>query len=462
MPKNLIEDIVSKKKTIRQVAVTNRRKIEKSVLVEEKKENPIQEEKNCENETNFEDAYEEARSRINRDYFKNSKENFNPRVIIWGIAVFCFLILIFTVFSSLSSATVTIHPKVVAVNLDDVYTLSKNPVAGELGFETLTVEKNITRDITATEEVKVEQKAEGTIIVYNNYSTAPQRLIKNTRFTGNNNLIYRIPDMIVVPGKKTVGGKTIPGSVETRVIADQPGESYNLTMSSLTGDFKIPGFMGSPRYQTFYGRLNTDITGGMVGMTKKITPEVEKKAVEDMQAELKKNILSEVTASKPETHIMLQGGLFWSFASTTSSSSKLDTKVTISQKATLNAILLNSQKLARYVAERKIDSYNNKLVNLAWDDKNSLSMEVKTDSLKSKPWDSESLPVHFSGDIKIVWQLDTKKIAEAVAGLSKNAILAKITPIIDATKVDISIRPAFWNNTLPSSPSKIHIETSID
>ncbi|MEI6420538.1 MAG: hypothetical protein WCO30_02785, partial [bacterium] len=114
-----------------------------------------------------------------------------------------------------------------------------------------------------------------------------------------------------------------------------------------------------------------------------------------------------------------------------------------------------------YIAERKIDSFNNKPVNLLWNN-DDLSMEVNTASLKTHPWLAENLSIHLKGAVKIAWLVDTKKLAEAVAGLTKNQVLAKISPLVDAVKVDISIRPAFWNNTLPSKASKIKVETIVD
>ena len=85
-------------------------------------------------------------------------------------------------------------------------------------------------------------------------------------------MIYKIPESITVPGKKTVGGKSIPGSVETLIFADEPGEKYNLKISELKGDFKVAGFKGDKKYDFFYGRAKTDIDGGSSGVIKKFPP----------------------------------------------------------------------------------------------------------------------------------------------------------------------------------------------
>jgi len=48
------------------------------------------------------------------------------------------------------------------------------------------------------------------------------------------------------------------------VIADQPGESYNIGPTKFT----IPGFQGTPRYEKFYGESLKAMTGGYIGQTK--------------------------------------------------------------------------------------------------------------------------------------------------------------------------------------------------
>ena len=84
-----------------------------------------------------------------------------------------------------------------------------------------------------------DERATGVIVVYNAYSAAPQRLIKNTRFATEDGKIFRAKDSIVVPGTTIENGKIIPGSVEAIVVADEPGEAYN---------FQTPEFRSGLHY----------------------------------------------------------------------------------------------------------------------------------------------------------------------------------------------------------------------
>jgi len=57
-------------------------------------------------------------------------------------------------------------------------------------------------------------------------------------------------------------GKTVPGSIEVTVYADEPLSKYNIGLT----DFTVPGFKGAPQFETFYARSKTPMTGGFTGM----------------------------------------------------------------------------------------------------------------------------------------------------------------------------------------------------
>jgi len=121
-------------------------------------------------------------------------------------------------------------------------------------FKTEIVERG---EGTSTNVEAFSRRASGTIVVYNNYSSEPQVLVKNTRFQTPKGLIFRAVNRVVVPGKKA----DKPGSVDVEVTADEPGEKYNVGKS----DFKIPGFSGTPKYDKFYARSRDDASGDIKG-----------------------------------------------------------------------------------------------------------------------------------------------------------------------------------------------------
>lgn len=101
-------------------------------------------------------------------------------------------------------------------------------------------------------------KARGNIIISNAYGPEPQQLIATTRFETEDGKVYRLTKGVIVPGVSDVNGKKEPGIIEAEVVADEPGESYNIGASS----FFIPGFKGNPKYEKIKGKSKDPMVGG--------------------------------------------------------------------------------------------------------------------------------------------------------------------------------------------------------
>ena len=150
-------------------------------------------------------------------------------LIIGGVLV---IIIVFFVLSAVfAGATVTVTPREAEISVDGTFTARTEPEIGELAFDVISVEKEVSREVNPTGEELIERPASGNIVVFNDFSEKEQRLINNTRFETPEGLIYRIPESIVVPGQYEKDGETLPGSIEVTVYADSPGEEYNIPLS---------------------------------------------------------------------------------------------------------------------------------------------------------------------------------------------------------------------------------------
>ena len=179
------------------------------------------------------------------------------KMALWLSAGISIAVLAFVFSWAFTGATVTVTPKSVAITLADDFEAAI--AGGTLSFVSAPFQKSGEEVVPALEQKRVSERATGTIVVYNNFSASPQRLIKNTRFESPQGRIYRIDRSIVVPGRKKEGDRVIPGSVEAVVFADSPGAAFN---SSLT-DFTVPGFKNDPaRYAAFYARSKTPLPPG--------------------------------------------------------------------------------------------------------------------------------------------------------------------------------------------------------
>jgi len=118
-----------------------------------------------------------------------------------------------------------------------------------------------------------ESKANGKIKIFNNYHLS-QTLTVNTRFQApseENVLYFRSTKAVTVPAK---------GTLDIDVVADRPGEEYNIEPAT----FSIPGLVGLPQYSSIYGKSFSPMIGGFKG-------EIWKVEKEDLESA--KNILAE-------------------------------------------------------------------------------------------------------------------------------------------------------------------------
>jgi len=159
-------------------------------------------------------------------------------------------------------------------------------------LEQITKEKS--GEFEATGNQTGAGKATGRVVIFNEFSSEDQPLVVTTRLETEDGKIFRIAKGIVVPGFTRVGEETKPGAIEVEVMADKPGEEYNIEPAS----FKIPGFKGGPKYDKFHAESPKPMQGGQIGETAsvssqdladakaKLAAEARKEALEDLKGRL--------------------------------------------------------------------------------------------------------------------------------------------------------------------------------
>lgn len=139
------------------------------------------------------------------------------------------------------------------------------------------------------------QKAKGAIFIYNEYNSSPQQLVATTRLLAKNGKLFRLVKGITVPGMSEVNGEKKPGVIEAEIIADEPGEDFNVEPT----EFSIPGFEGGPKYDKFYGKSTKKMTGGgSKGEAIKSVSEADiEKAKKETLENLEKQILEKIKST---------------------------------------------------------------------------------------------------------------------------------------------------------------------
>lgn len=143
------------------------------------------------------------------------------------------------------------------------------PQTEKLNFQTdfkiengkfLEIEQTISQQFPATEKFLKETRAEGVIRLYNNHSTTPFPLIKDTRFVSADKKLFRTPIAVIIPGKRHEAGRWVPGTIDIRVKADRPGEDFNIGPTT----FSIPGLQGTAAFFNIIAKSAQPMTGGVI------------------------------------------------------------------------------------------------------------------------------------------------------------------------------------------------------
>jgi len=370
---------------------------------------------------------------------------------LWIVALV--IVAVFALSFSLlfSGSKVMVTPKQRDVLIDGTFQTSLE-TAGTLGYELMSIERVLSRTIPATGEEEAEERATGQIIIYNDFDSNEQRLITNTRFESPDGLVYRINEPVVVPGQQEVGGKTVPGSIEVTVYADEPGEAYNIGLT----DFDIPGFRGGPRFEKFYARSRTPMTGGFVGARLTVEESAVEEARVELREELESTLLSEGATQVPVDFHLFDDATFIRFESLPNIDK--DGEAEVREKAILYGVLFNKEELAKFVAQNTVAGFEEAALEIT--DFSTLAFSViEKDAVR--PWEDGTVSFMLTGTAHLVWIFDEVRFKEDLAGRAKDALPTILSGYTSIEQARIVLRP-FWKRSLPKNPDKITIERIIN
>lgn len=403
-------------------------------------------------------VHENRVDRTFEDFDPNARRGGKMKYVYYAVGLILGIVLISFLFSIFfGGAEVTVHPKEDSLTVSgQFHAVASNPKQGELQYDLMTLESLLTKTVPATGSEQAEVKASGQIIIYNDFNTSPQRLIRNTRFETPEGLIYRIDKSVVVPGQTTEGGKTVPGSIEVTVYADEPGDSYNIGLT----DFTIPGFKGAPQFEHFYAQSKTPMTGGFEGERLVVEDSVLQSEREKLHQDLKDELMSQVPDQLPDGFASFDSGIFIVYSSETPAEKGNDLE--IREKAVLYDVLFNEDDLAKYLAVNTLASFDGSQ-NVSFKDGADLKLTPlpPADDEPIEPWKTGEFNFNMSGNADIVWQFDQDKLKEDLVGRNKEAIHTILSGYPSIDEAEVVIRP-FWKGTFPEDTKdiKINIVTS--
>ncbi len=390
---------------------------------------------------------------------KHHKKNFNlGKKWIWFCIPILLIAVLFLVMQFLVSASVTVTPKKTILQIDSKLTalFDATTTPDALTYQIITLSAKESEISTSTGTVASKPtKASGQITIFNNYSSASQTLVKNTRFQTPDGLIYRIQNTINVPGTHVVNGKSVPGSLSVTVFADQTGSKYNIDLV----DFTIPGFANDAnRFAKIFARSKTAMIGGADENSFGVSPSDRQIAQDKMEARLKQQLLRQVQAQKTVNSVIFDSASKISFTHLADSAGSDAQHVVLNEQGTISSVVFDKKAVSKILAGNSLDLVGARAGNSA-EIRGLESLHFISTASSTSTWPTKTITFTLSGPIDLVGVVDTNKFAQDIKGISKSDLQNVVVNFPTIDNVKVSLKP-FWKTSLPLEASKIKIEVA--
>ncbi len=392
-------------------------------------------------------------SKQREESFKQEKKNisFPKKKAVFLLFIFIFLGVFIHI--TFSKAEIRIWPETELLSFEDEITVnskatkpdfSENTIPGK----TIEEEKEISQQFPATGSVS--KKAKGIIQVYNAYSTSSQVLVATTRFVSASGKLFRTPKKVTIPGGHYEKGKLVLGQIDIEVIADQPGEDYNIEPTT----FSIPGFAGTAKFTFFYAKSFSNMTGG--GTVAQVTEKDLERAEKVLLDSLEKAGNDSLLMKAGEGFILLDKALKQESQESSSSveagreAENFNYKVKIKSKV----LVFKEQDLK--------DFAKNYISSQIEEDKKLHTESIET-NYSAKKIDLESgkinLFLEFSGDIYS--DIDVLSLKRALSNKLFDEAKILLENQLGITSFQIELYP-FWLKRVPDNIDKISVDLIVD
>ncbi|MDE2038097.1 MAG: hypothetical protein KGI69_02635 [Patescibacteria group bacterium] len=356
-------------------------------------------------------------------------------------------------------ASFSIAPVTIPVSADATIVASSTTTPGYMAYRLLTASGSASTTAPATDGTPVSTKASGTIVIYNAYSAAAQRLIAGTRLANDSGLIYRITSSVVVPGYSSSKGATVPGSVSVGIVADQPGASYDISSSDPISDFRIVAWKGTPRYTAFYGRLRTSVTGGLVGAKKTVSAAALASTTAGLSAEISADLTAKLESLVPPGYLLYNGGIIARLSDPVIGDAGTG-KASIAMTGTLYGAAFKQADLAAKLAgATAVSSFSPYGYTAPGLDKLSFTITNPSDFSPAK---AGTIIARVKGAFQLVGIVPVDDIRAKLAGISlgeTKSVLQSYSSVVDITRSSGELFPS-WASAVPTQLSRISVTVS--
>lgn len=392
---------------------------------------------------------------------KTKKKNFFLLLFLGGIVLL--ILLVFTTFL-LAKAQIELWPETKNFDLEerieinttkDVSDFEAKIFPGKI-FEITREESD---EFSSSGKALQEGKAKGVIQVYNAYSTENQVLVANTRFISADGKLFRSLKRVVIPGGKyDANGKLVPGFLDVEVVAAEAGEEYNIGPST----FSIPGFAGTPKYTSFYGKSFSPMKGGFRGQTPQVTQEDLNLAEKVLSEKILENGKDVLKKQIPPDFILVEDAYKSEIIEFLPGVKAGDTVAVFNPRAkgSLKAIAFKRSDLENFVkglAISRVSQDESFSLEGFWIESKIQEQSFKLDyRVYSIDWEKGVMILDLLFSAKIYPVAEETLLKKALVGKSLKEVESSLSSQPQIRKVQVRLRP-FWLFKVPQNLNKIKI-----
>lgn len=381
----------------------------------------------------------------NAEIGSHSLKDSGVRLALFAMLLFAIPPVFFHFF--MANATIEVWPQITKLRLEE-------QILAQVGYDKVNVEKKIIRARVFEEEKEItqlfaasgkkfkEEKARGTIRVYNENSTQPQSLVANTRFISEDGKLFRLETAVSIPGGQFL---------DVRVAAPEPGAEYNIGPSN----FSLPGFVGSPLYTKIYGESFEPMTGGAKREVTVVTEEDIAAAKDQLGEILKIEATKSLLARIPSPYQVLEDSLR---STITQDNSLIKPGAELNQfnyTAKVKVSMTGFHKDdADVLAKQLLSSYlpTNQTVNEE-------TLRVTT-QVSQGAGQAGLIPItlHIAGDQ--YEKVDRAALTRRLAGASDSEFHQLFKEYSFLAKAQFSLWP-FWVSRIPKDPERVSVDVNL-
>lgn len=320
----------------------------------------------------------------------------------------------------------------------------------------ITVKKSKSSDVTATGRKDIGTRATGNITITNRYTDnnntgRDQTFPAGTRVTDtNSNKVFQLTSSVTV-GRVTYNpsnGQPIYQSQSVGVIAQEPGEEYNIGPST----FNVAGALSNTPASS-----SSAFTGGLKREVTVLSQSDVDEAIIKLRSQMREEALEEIV-SKANGKKVVEDGI-WEDVDKEESSEAVGAEVSSARvEASIEyGIIVFDEDEALKLFTEALEAQISR-------DEEIVFPEGTGPEFRAKEVDEsrDNFTFEIFGDGYKVPKIDRKRIASEINNMASSSAVQLLIERYKAGQVDISIQPSWWLDRLPLAAWAIKVEYGFD